>query len=59
MKQITCDLEKLYLDEEEAKKVWKDAVRAANQAVSVAHQNWVLADKALTEAQIRAKAQSK
>jgi len=49
----------LYLDEEEAKKVWKDAVRAANQAVSVAHQNWVLADKALTEAQIRAKAQSK
>jgi hypothetical protein len=55
MKQVTRNLEDLRLAEEEAKKAWDRAVRAANEAISLAHQKWVLANRALAEAKVRAK----
>jgi hypothetical protein len=56
MKHAKPSLEDLRLAEFEAKKAWKDAVRAANEAVAIAYRKWIVANEAFTEAQIQARA---
>ncbi len=56
MKQVKLSLEELRLAEVEAKKAWKDAIRAANEAVGLAYRKWISANEALTEATIQARA---
>ena len=56
MKQVKLSLEELRRAEAEAKKAWKDAVCAANEAVGLAYRKWISAYEALAEATIRARA---
>jgi hypothetical protein len=56
VKREKLSLEELRLAEVEAKKAWKDAIRAANEAVGLAYRKWISANEALTEATIQARA---